>query len=74
MGYAATPEAGGDAVDKSGRFDPPVKDANNIGTAGKVDPKSWCCGEGSVVSRAGISYLAMMPAPVVVELSVKPRY
>jgi len=51
VNYDVDPRAGGDAVDKS--YNPlamPVKDANNFGTAGEINPESmWS--EGGVVSR-----------------------
>lgn len=48
--YEIDPRAGGDAVNKDPSVDMPVKGANNIGTAGEVDPNSiW--GEGGYVSR-----------------------
>ncbi len=49
VGYEATLESGGDAVNKTS-LDAGIKGANNIGIAGTVNPNSWF-GEGGIVSR-----------------------
>ena len=49
VGYDATWKSGGKAVNK-GVIDAGIKGANNIGTAGIVNPNSWF-GEGGKVSR-----------------------